>query len=87
MTQPRGRLGYILQGMPPLTTSSLKSMRQQMDEINHDMVNMLTQKIVIMFNSLIRNTNHNYQQLAHKMGRIANFFGAQKMHIQLIPQV
>jgi hypothetical protein len=29
--------------MPTLTNTSLMSMRQQMDEGNHDMVNMLTQ--------------------------------------------
>lgn len=38
-----------------------------MDESNHDMVNMLTQQIGTVFNPLIQNTNHSYQQLAHQM--------------------
>ena len=49
---------------PPLTTNSLMSLRQQMDGSNHDMVNMLTQQIVTMFNALIQNTNQSYQMLA-----------------------
>lgn len=47
-----------------------------MDESNYDMVNMLTQQTGTMFNPLIQNTNHSYQQLAHQMGRISDLFGA-----------
>lgn len=36
-----------------LTTNSMLSIRQQMDESNHEMVNMLTQQIGTMFNPLI----------------------------------
>lgn len=44
--------------MPPLTTSSFMSVRTQMDESSHDMVNMLTQQIGIVFNHSIQNTNY-----------------------------
>ncbi|WJX94328.1 hypothetical protein P8452_75757 [Trifolium repens] len=59
----------------PLTTASVLSLRQQMDESNHDMVNLLTQQIGTVFNPLIQNTNDSYQMLAYQMGRIADFFG------------
>lgn len=36
MTQPQGGIEYVPQGIPTLTTSSLLSMRQQMEESNHD---------------------------------------------------
>lgn len=49
------------------------------------MVNMLTQQIETMFNSLIKNTNQSYQQLAHQVSRIADFFGAHPTPIQLVP--
>lgn len=52
------------------------SVRQQMDESNHEMVNALTQQIGTMFNPLIHNTNQNYQMLANQIGRIDDFFGA-----------
>jgi len=55
---------------PFLTTNSLNSLRQQMNERNHDMVNMLTQQIGIIFNPLIQNRNQSYQALATQMGRI-----------------
>jgi hypothetical protein len=52
----------------PLTTASVLSLRQQMDESNHDMVNLLTQQIGTFFNPLIQNTNDSYQMLAYQMG-------------------
>ena len=42
MAQPQGGFGYVPQGLSALTTISLVSIRQQMDESNHEMVNMLT---------------------------------------------
>jgi hypothetical protein len=59
----------------PLTNASVMSLRQQMDESNHEMVNLLTQQMSTVFNPLIQNTNDSYQMLAHQMGRIADFFG------------
>lgn len=58
-----------------------------MDDSNHDMVNMLAQQSGIVFNPLIQNTNHNYQQLEHQMGRIVNFFGAPQTLIQPITHI
>jgi hypothetical protein len=43
-----------------LTNTSMASLRQQMDESNHEMVNMLTTQIDTVFNPLIQNTNESY---------------------------
>ncbi|CAJ2672441.1 unnamed protein product [Trifolium pratense] len=62
-----------------LNSSSVLSLRQQMDESNHKMVNTLTSQLRTVFNPLINNTNDSYQLLASQMGRIADFFGAPQM--------
>ncbi|WJX45972.1 hypothetical protein P8452_32814 [Trifolium repens] len=72
---------------PSLTNNALNALRQQMDESNHDMVNMLTQQIGTVFNPLIQNTNQSYQLLANQMGRIADFFGAPQVPNQQVPQI
>ncbi|KAK2456608.1 hypothetical protein QL285_003958 [Trifolium repens] len=72
---------------PSLTNAALNALRQQMDESNHDMVNMLTQQIGTVFNPLIQNTNQSYQLLANQMGRIADFFGAPQIPNQQVPQI
>jgi len=64
--------------LPTLTTDSMNLLRQQMDESNHEMVNLLTQQIGTVFNSLIRDTNQSYQALTTQMGRIADFFAPHK---------
>lgn len=46
-----------------------------MNENYHKMINMLTQEIGTVFNPLIQNTKHSYQQLTQQMGRIVDFFG------------
>ncbi|KAK2422544.1 hypothetical protein QL285_033071 [Trifolium repens] len=74
-------------GNPSLTNNALNALRQQMDESNDDMVNMLTQQIGTVFNPLIQNTNQSYQLLANQMGRIADFFGAPQAHNQQVPQI
>lgn len=51
----------------------------------HKMVNMLTHRMSIVFNPLIYNTNHNYQQLAYQMGQTADFFGVSQAHVQSVP--
>ena len=64
MGQSQRGLGYIPQGIPPLTNNFLVVVRKLMDDMdngNNDMVNMLTQHIGTMFNPLIQNTNHSYQ--------------------------
>lgn len=45
-----------------------------MDESNHEMVNLLTQKIGTVLNPLIRDTNRSYQALTTHMRRIEDFF-------------
>jgi len=60
--------------LPALTTKSMMLYRQQMDESNHEVVNLLTQQIGTMFNPLIQTTDQGYQALATQMGRIADFF-------------
>jgi len=60
--------------LPLLKTDSMNLLRQQMDESNHEMVNLLTQKIGTVFNPLIRDTNRSYQALTTLMGRIADLF-------------
>ncbi|KAK2428173.1 hypothetical protein QL285_026709 [Trifolium repens] len=72
---------------PTLTNTALAAMRQQMDDSNHDMVNMLTQQIGTVFNPLIQNTNQSYQLLANQIGRIADFFGAPQVPNQQVPQI
>jgi len=42
---------------PALTIESMMLFRQQMDETNHEMVNLLTQQIGTVFNPLIYNAN------------------------------
>jgi len=61
--------------------------RQQMDERNHEMVNLLTQQIGTVFNPLIQTTNQGYQALATQMGRIADFFTPPQTVYQQIPQI
>jgi len=44
-----------------LTNNSLAALRQQMEESNHEMVNMVTQQIGTVINPYIRETNTSYQ--------------------------
>jgi len=59
--------------------------RQQMDESNHEMVNLFTQQIGTMFNPLIQSKNQSYQALATQMGRISDFFIPLQPVYQRIP--
>ena len=61
--------------MPNSTTNSASYLRQQMDESNHDMVQMLAQTMGTIFNPLIQNTTQSNLQLAAQMTCIADFFG------------
>jgi len=58
-----------------------------MHESNHEMVNLLTQQIGIVFNPLIQNTNQGYQALATKTRRIVDFFAPPQTVYQRIPQI
>jgi hypothetical protein len=73
--------------LPTLTTESMMLFRQQMDESNHEMVNLLTQQIGTVFNPLIQTTNQGYQALATQIGRIAYFFTPSQTVYQQIPQI
>ena len=68
-----------------LTTVSMMLFRQQMDERNHEMVNLLTQQIGTVFNPLIQTTNQGYQALATQMGRIIYFLTPSQTVYQQIP--
>ena len=57
-----------------LTIDSTNVLRQQMDESNHEMVNLLTQQIGTVLSLLIRDMNRSYKTLTTQMGRIADFF-------------
>ncbi|KEH38136.1 hypothetical protein MTR_2g461890 [Medicago truncatula] len=70
-----------------LTTDSVNLLTQQMDEGNHEMVNLLTQEIGTVFNPLIRDTNRSYQALTTQMGRIADFFAPPQPVYQPVPHV
>jgi len=47
-----------------LTNASLVALRKQMEDSNHEMVNMLTQQIGTVFNPLIRDTYNSYLALS-----------------------
>ncbi|XP_058725145.1 uncharacterized protein LOC131596500 [Vicia villosa] len=80
-------VGYMPQSSPSLNTTSTLSIRQQIDESNHDMVNAITQQIGTIFTPMINNTNHSYEMLAGQMARIAEFFGTPPVPPRPIPQV
>jgi len=71
----------------PLTTTSMNLLRQQMDESNHEMVNLLNQQIGTLFNPLIRDTNWSYQALTTQIGRIADFIAPPQLVYQLVTQI
>ena len=73
--------------LPAVTTDSMILLRQQMDESNHEMVNLLTKQIGTVFNPLIRDTNWSYQALTIQMGRITDFFALPQSVYQLVPQI
>jgi hypothetical protein len=79
----RSVVGNQGRGIPQtLTNTSILSLRQQMDESNHEMVNTLTQQLGIVINPLIQNTNDSYQMLTNQMSQIADFFGAPQSNNQ-----
>ncbi|KEH40930.1 hypothetical protein MTR_1g037660 [Medicago truncatula] len=87
VNSPSGSSVFGQNAPPALTIESMIFLRQQMDESNHDMINMLTQQIDTIFNPLIQNTNQSYQALAIQMERIEGFFAPPQPGHQQIPQV
>jgi hypothetical protein len=59
-----------------LTNASMMALRQQMDEANHEMANLVTQQMGAVINPLIRESNNSYQALSAQMERIADFCSA-----------
>ncbi|MCI18025.1 myb-related transcription factor, partial [Trifolium medium] len=58
-----------------ITNTTLQSLRQQIDDSNHEMVNMMTQQMATVFNPVIENSNAAYQALATRMSQIAEMLG------------
>jgi len=69
-----------------LTNASLVDLRHQMEDCNHEMVNMLTQQIGIVFNPLIHETHNSYLTLSDQMGRIADYFSTSPTLSTPMPQ-
>lgn len=87
MSPPPGGLGYVPQETLTRNMTHLMSMGHQMDESNHNMVNMLTQQIHMVFNPLIQNNNQSCELLANQMGRIHDFFGSPQVQARPNPQI
>jgi hypothetical protein len=87
MNSPSSSYVFCKNAPLALTTESIMLFRQQMDECNHEMVNLLTQQIGMVFNPLIQNTNQSYQALATQIGRIADFFAPPQTVYERILQI
>jgi len=69
-----------------LTNASLNALRQQMEETNQEMVNMVTQQICAVINPLIQDSNKSYQALSFQMERMTDFFGAPAARNASVPR-
>lgn len=58
------------------TNTTVNTLRQQMDESNHELMHMLTQMMTTLFNPIMENTHTSYQDLTRQIGRIADVFRA-----------
>lgn len=76
---------FGISSLPTLTTKSMMLFRQQTNESNHKMVNLLIQQIYTVFNPLIQSTNQSYQESATQMGKIIDFFAPPQLVYQRIP--
>ena len=61
--------------IPSLTNASTAILRQQMDESNHEMVQMLAQTLSTVLNPLIQTATQSNQQMTAQMTRMVEFFG------------
>lgn len=73
ISQPLG-MAFTIQ-TSNITNHYAAVIRQQMDESNHEMVQMLANQMNTIFNPLIQNTTQTNQQMTTQMTRIADFFG------------
>jgi hypothetical protein len=60
----------------PLSNTSVAVLRQQMDDSNHELVNMLTNQMGTVFNPLIQESAETNRQVANQLTRLCNFLGA-----------
>ncbi|XP_050919014.1 uncharacterized protein LOC127136510 [Lathyrus oleraceus] len=60
----------------PLSNTSVAVLRQQMDDSNHELVNMLTNQMSTVFNPLIQESTETNRQVANQLTRLCNFLGA-----------
>jgi hypothetical protein len=60
----------------PLSNTSIAVLRQQMDNSNHELVNMLTDQMGTVFNLVIQESAEINRQVANQLKRLCNFLGA-----------
>ncbi|XP_050919231.1 uncharacterized protein LOC127136750 [Lathyrus oleraceus] len=60
----------------PLSNTSIAALRQQMDDNNHELVNMLTNQMGTVFNPVIHESAETNRQMANQLTRLCNFLGA-----------
>lgn len=73
ISQPLG-MGFTIQ-TSNLTNHYAAVIRQQIDESNHEIVQMLANQMNTIFNPLIQNTTQTNKQIAAQMTHIVDFFG------------
>ena len=59
------------------TQQNLATVRQQMDESNHDMVHMITQQMNTVIQPLIESTNNTCNTLARQVGHLTEVLGGE----------
>ncbi|XP_050895158.1 uncharacterized protein LOC127101751 [Lathyrus oleraceus] len=59
-----------------LSNTSIAVLRQQMDDSNHELVNMLTNQMATVFNPVIQESADRNRQVANQLTRLCNFLGA-----------
>ncbi|XP_050919279.1 uncharacterized protein LOC127136800 [Lathyrus oleraceus] len=60
----------------PLSNTSIAVLRQQMDDSNHELVNMLTNQMGTVFNPVIQESAETNRQVANQLTHLCNFLGA-----------
>lgn len=86
------------QGLPyqpivsSLTNTSVAVLRQQMDDSNHELVNMLTNQMGNVFNPIVqelvetnRQSAETNRQVIAQLTRLCNFLGAPKVPVRQVP--
>ena len=78
----------------PLTNTSVAVLRQQMDDSNHELVNMLTNQMGNVFNPIVQESAETNRQSAEtnrqeiaQLTRLCNFLGAPPAPVRQAPPV